>query len=352
MHAALLVARLLLASLFAVAAVGKLADRAGSKQAMVDFGVPTPLAAPLGVLLPLVELTVAAALIPTSTAWWSALGALTLLLLFVGGIGANLARGRKPDCRCFGQLRSEPAGLKTLARNVVLAAVAGFIVWRGYGNAGASAIGWLAAFSTAQVAGLVVGLAVLGVVAAQCWILLHLLRQYGRLLVRVESLEEGPPAEGLPVGETAPDFELPDLEGETLTLESLRGRGKPVVLLFTDPDCGPCKELFPDVGRWQEEHSDKLTIAVVSRGQPDENATMASEHGLSNVLMQEKWEVLHAYRAGATPSGVLIGADGTIGSRMFEGLYTVRDFLARTVEQVVPRDLLAEPADGRPAKET
>ena len=184
------------------------------------------MAAPLGVLLPLAELAVAAALIPTSTAWWGAVGALVLLLLFVVGISANLARGRKPECHCFGQLRSEPAGWKTLVRNGVLAAVAGFVVWWGYGGAEPSALGWLAGLSTAQLLGLGVGVVLLGMVAAQWWFLLGLLRQNGRLAMRVEALEGGgrleEPPTGLPLGETAPDFELPNLQGQKLTLEALR----------------------------------------------------------------------------------------------------------------------------------
>jgi len=132
---------LLLASVFLVAGVAKLADREGSRRALADFGVPAPLATPLGVLLPLAELAVAAVLIPPATAWWGAVGALVLLLLFVVGISASLVRGRKPECHCFGQLHSEPAGWKTLARNGVLAAVAGFVIWQGYGGAGPSAVG-------------------------------------------------------------------------------------------------------------------------------------------------------------------------------------------------------------------
>src|SRR5215218_7157556 len=72
--AAILLDRLLLATVFAVAGVAKLADRAGSRQAIVDFGLPARLATLLGILLPLYELAVAAALIPTPTAWWGAVG--------------------------------------------------------------------------------------------------------------------------------------------------------------------------------------------------------------------------------------------------------------------------------------
>src|ERR671913_2017774 len=140
MGIALLAARLLLALVFLIAGLTKLADRKGSRQGMLDFGVPSTLATPLGILLPLAELAVASTLIPASTAWWGAAGALTLLLVFVAGISYNLARGRKPDCHCFGQLHSAPAGWTTLLRNGVLAGVAGFFPLGGRDTAGTGAI--------------------------------------------------------------------------------------------------------------------------------------------------------------------------------------------------------------------
>jgi len=192
MNGALLAARLLLALVFATAGTAKLTDRDGSRQVVVDFGGPARLAAPLGLLLPLAELAVAAALLAASTAWWGALGALALLSLFIVGISINLARGRKPECHCFGQLHSAPAGWKTLARNGVLAAIAGFVLWAGYeGGAGPSALYWVGALSTAQVLGLLGGVLVLALLAGQWVFLVHLLRQNGRLLVRLEALDGG-----------------------------------------------------------------------------------------------------------------------------------------------------------------
>jgi uncharacterized membrane protein YphA (DoxX/SURF4 family) len=64
-----LFARLALAGIFTVASAAKLADRGGSRQAMIDFGAPTALAGPLGALLALAELAVATALLSASTAW-------------------------------------------------------------------------------------------------------------------------------------------------------------------------------------------------------------------------------------------------------------------------------------------
>ena len=350
MDAALLIARLVLAALFTLAGVAKLSDLKGSRQAIIDFGVPSAIAPPLGLVLPLAELSVAATLLPASTAWWGALGALALLSVFVVGITYNLARGRKPDCHCFGQLHSAPAGWKTLARNGVLAAIAGFVLWAGYeGWAGPSAVAWAGALSTAQLLALLVGVLVLALLAGQWWFLIHLLQQNGRLLVRLEAVEAtlaeggsvlatsqtGTPvrqeAEGLPVGSEAPEFSLSGLYGETFTLEALRAPGKPLMMLFTDPGCGPCNAMLPEVGRWQEEHAQKLTLALVSRGEMEENKTKAQEHALKNVVLQKDWEVSESYEVRGTPSAVLISPDGKIASPVAGGEEGIRGLLSYAV---------------------
>jgi thiol-disulfide isomerase/thioredoxin len=351
MDAALLIARLLLAGVFTLAGLAKLSDLQGSRQAIIDFGVPSAIAAPLGLVLPVAELSVAATLLAASTAWWGALGALALLSVFVVGITYNLARGRKPECHCFGQLHSAPAGWKTLARNGVLAAIAGFVLWAGYeGGAGPSALSWVGALSTAQLLALLGGVLLLFLLAGQWWFLVHLLRQNGRLLVRLEAVEaslatsgsvapsqNGTPvhheAQGLPVGSEAPNFSLSGLHGETLTLEALRSSDKPVMALFTDPGCGPCNAMLPEVGRWQEEHAQKLTLSLISRGEVEENKTNAQEHGLSNVLVQKDWEVSESYEVRGTPSAVLIGTDGKIASPVAGGAEGIRDLLSYAVGQ-------------------
>ena len=134
MTTAVLAIRLLLAAVFAVAGIAKLRDLEGSRGAMKDFGVPAKLAGPAGVLLPLAEIAVAIALVPTVTARWAAVVALLLLLAFIWGIANALRRGESPDCHCFGQLHSAPAGPSTLARNAALALLAAVVVVEGAGG--------------------------------------------------------------------------------------------------------------------------------------------------------------------------------------------------------------------------
>ena len=124
----MLLVRLVLAVVLAVAGVAKLADRAGSRRAVVDFGVPERFASLVALLLPLAELTAAALLVPRATARLGALLALLLLAFFVAAIAVNLSNGRRPDCHCFGQLHSAPVGWPTLVRNVVLALAAAWVV--------------------------------------------------------------------------------------------------------------------------------------------------------------------------------------------------------------------------------
>ncbi|GAC1349544.1 MAG: hypothetical protein NVSMB27_23690 [Ktedonobacteraceae bacterium] len=336
----LLVARFLLAVVFMVSGLAKLFDLSGSQKAMKDFGLPTVLAAPLGALLPFVELAVAVALIPAASAWWGATGALALVLIFIAGISYNLAQGRKPDCHCFGQLQSEPIGWSTVVRNVIIAAVAGIVTWRGQVDAGPSMVAWVATLTVAQDIELGIGIVLVVLVALESWVLLEAMRQIGRLLVRVEELEARPVSAadsdssefGLPEGEDAPAFELPDLSGNMISLESLRAADKALFLVFSDPNCGPCSGMMPEYAQWEREYSDKLTFALISRGTVEENRAKTAEHGVQRVLLQTDREVANTYLVRGTPSAVLIRRDGSIDGPLSEGEDEIRELLQDQVE--------------------
>ena len=343
MTSALLIARVLLAAIFLIAGLAKLADLAGSQQALRDFGVPAWLANPFGVLLPLTELVVVIALLLPLSAWWGSLGALLLLLLFVAGIGYNLARGRQPECHCFGQVHSAPAGWPTLIRNLALAAIAAVVVSFGRSTPQLGVLDWMAPLSGLQGVEVLGGVLVLLLLLGESWVLLQILKQQGRLLLRIEALEtlqagaslaeptlsEG--TAGLAVGTAAPSFTLPTLSGETLSLTALRALGKPVLVLFSDPGCGPCNTLLPEIGQWQRDYANKLVVALLSRGTVEANRPKAGEHGLRHILLQTDREVAEAYHAAGTPSAVLVRRDGTIGSALAQGGEAIRQLVTRVV---------------------
>jgi peroxiredoxin/uncharacterized membrane protein YphA (DoxX/SURF4 family) len=348
MSIVLLLARLVLAVVFLVAGIGKLLDLKGSQQAMRDFSLPGFLATPLGIILPFAELAVAIALIPTASAWWGGIGALVLLLLFVAGIAYNLTIGRKPDCHCFGVFYSSAIGKSTLIRNLVLVVVAGLIVAFGPINTEISMVAWISSLTIAEGIGLIVGIVVVALLAGESWLLLEMMRQIGKLTLRLEAVESGNPASGesdwlgLPEGEDAPDFELPDLDGEIVTLESLLSRGEGVMLVFTSPTCGPCEAMMPELGQWIHDYSDKMTFALISQGSAEINRAKVIEHGIAPVLLQQDREVAESYLVRATPSAVIIRTDGSIHSSIAEGEDQIRDLIKEEtmdLSEVKPKNL-------------
>ncbi len=191
--------RLVLAAVFAVAGVAKLLDAAGSRGALEGFGVPRGAARLAGPVLPVAELAIAAGLLVPASAWWSALAAAGLLAVFMAAIGLSMARGAAPGCHCFGRLDSAPVSWRTQVRNGVLAAAGGVAVLAGRGASGLSPVRWAGHLNAAEL-GLAAAVAVLSAVAAgQGWFLYGLARQNGRVLARLENLEQrigigGPPA--------------------------------------------------------------------------------------------------------------------------------------------------------------
>jgi methylamine dehydrogenase accessory protein MauD len=323
----LLIVRVGLALVFAAAAVGKLADLGAARQAVERFGLPVRLSRWPAVVLPLTELAAAGAFLFVGAARWAALAAIGLLLLFCVAIVRVLVRGETLKCNCFGSLGSAPVGRGTLARNVGLAGAAVFVAVAGWNGGGTSAFAW-----TAQHAGLAALAAVVAVLGtAQLALSWQLFKQNGRLLARVADLEatagsSDAAAARLAVGEAAPGFELPDLDGLTVGLDDLLAAGRGALLVFTDPACGHCAPLLPVFAAAQA-GGVEMPVAVISTGDERVNRANAEEHGLEQVLLQERSEVAERYRIYGVPGAIRLDRDGRVASAHVEGTRTVRELL-------------------------
>jgi methylamine dehydrogenase accessory protein MauD len=373
---ALLAARLLLAAVFVLAGVTKFVDRRGSTKALNGFGLPPGLAQPLSLLLPAAEIVVAVALVPVAFAWYGACGALALLSIFAIGISVTLARGRRPDCRCFGQLHSAPVGWATLVRNGILAAPAAWLVSRGRLQAGPSLWAHFA------MAGGVERRVFIVAACVACFLLFRALRggeqaeaesmtiesqhapardseqplpqrpapgrtPAARISVNtapVRKLQQRGPAPqrmlpteiGLPIGTRAPEFALPGITGQKRSLGSLLEEGKTIFLVFSSPYCESCQALSPSISRWMREYKELLNIVVVTRGTARENLAKLKDFEISQVLLQQDFEVAEAYDCVSTPAAVLIGADGLIRSGLAVGRPAIEQLIASSLPGMAP----------------
>jgi peroxiredoxin len=137
---------------------------------------------------------------------------------------------------------------------------------------------------------------------------------------------------GLPVGTAAPVFCLLQLDENELCLNNYRGRR--VLLIFSDPNCGPCNQLAPQLESLQSVLPD-LSILMVSRGDPDANQAKVSEHGLTfPIVLQRRWEISREYAMFATPIAYLIDEEGIIAAEVAVGVDAILT-LAKKHEMLV-----------------
>lgn len=122
--------------------------------------------------------------------------------------------------------------------------------------------------------------------------------------------------EGIQVGNLAPDFQLPNLDDEALSLNELRG--KPVVLNFWATWCGPCRTEMPYLQEIYEKYSDEgLMLLAIDI---DESPSQVEKFLLSNnlslpVLLDIGGAVTKKYRIQVIPTTYFIDGDGIIQSK-------------------------------------
>jgi cytochrome c biogenesis protein CcmG, thiol:disulfide interchange protein DsbE len=117
------------------------------------------------------------------------------------------------------------------------------------------------------------------------------------------------------VGHLAPDFTLPDLDGETVRLSDFRGN-KAVFLNFWATWCAPCRLEMPTMEEVYHDYKGRnLEILAVSL---DAGPQSAVKHFMRELkltypaLLDPDMEVLRLYRMFSIPASFLIDKEGII----------------------------------------
>jgi hypothetical protein len=326
----LFLARLLLLATFLLAGVSKIGHPIGTRRSLTQFGLPHRLVGPAATMLPLAELMVALGLALRATVQLAAAAALALLAVFTATVGMSLLRGRRPDCGCFGAIRPRPIGAATIVRNVALAAISIALLLFPAGR------GFIrpATGSWSPAADIVVPVA-LALTAFTTVLLLH--RRLRRLAPPPRSAAQ---RAGIPIGTQAPRFDLPALDGRTVSLDSLRADGTSALLVFTSPECGQCQALMPGVAELAGRRDLPLNVAVVVSGNRESSHRLTGPWPIRTVACDEKAQAARLFRITGMPSAVLIGPNGTVASHTAVGTRAV----ARLLAQIQP------PADPTPSQ--
>jgi uncharacterized membrane protein YphA (DoxX/SURF4 family)/thiol-disulfide isomerase/thioredoxin len=302
---AALIVGLTLAVVLATSGVAKLRDRRATRDAFDALRVPPVVPADAAATaLPWVEIALAALLLvsPSPALAPVAAAVLLLMLAYTWIIARALGFDEPVTCSCFGSLGRHDVDSTTLARNLLLTAMAGAALW--FAVAGGSvpgavleldAGGWLtllASVATAAVAVLVTG----GASSSSAT------RDPDLDLVDYER-------QRIPWASVV----LPD--GTTASLAELARRQARLVVIL-NPGCSPCVRTAEKLDAWVEKLAPAVGVLVVYA---DEDAA-ASPAGHAPEL--SAWEPERNVRRVfdvVTPAAVLLGADGFLAGGPVEG---------------------------------
>ncbi len=121
------------------------------------------------------------------------------------------------------------------------------------------------------------------------------------------------------IGNLAPDFELPELDGKKLKLSDLRG--KAVLLNFWATYCGPCKIEMPWFVELQKEYGPQgfqIVGVAMDDASTEDIAKFTKEMGVNYPILLGKESVGESYGGvGVLPTTYFIDRDGRLIAREF-----------------------------------
>src|ERR1700690_2733527 len=161
----------------------------------------------------------------------------------------------------------------------------------------------------------------------------QLVKQQGRILLRLDALERNPTAsdhnsvgppedtalEGLTSGTAFPNFELPDLSGKTRALADFRG--KCLLLIHWNFDCGFCEAIADDLARLETDlEGHNAQIVLLASGDESFNREHAASHGLKSlILLLKERETPEPFERQGTPVAYFVDEQAQVAAPFASG---------------------------------
>jgi len=319
-------APLLLAIVLVLSSVGKLRSPDRARKAFTAMTVPAWLDRPwVATAHPWAEITLAVLLVVVPGPIRVAVAAAALLLMLVYLV-LIIRAFRSPvdvDCACFGALGDERVTAVTIVRNAWLTALAAITLWVAVDER--AVIARLAEISRSDLWWLV------SVVAAAVT---------AALVLRVDRSADSQDADAEVeawsdeerdyVRSRIPAVPVKLADGTTTDLRTLSSQ-RAQLLLFVSEGCGSCVPVIEAVPEWRKELP-QLDVRFVLQVGPHVSGLTSTEE--PQTLHDLKGYAKESFGTGATPSAILLGADGLLAGGPVVGSVGVRRFVSEIADQL------------------
>lgn len=164
-------------------------------------------------------------------------------------------------------------------------------------------------------------------------IILTILLASGLLIAGCGSDSSSPAAV---VGNPAPDFQLPDLDGQTISPNDLKG--KPILLNFWASWCGPCRSEMPYLQEIYEERSGEgfMLLAINTGESSPQVQEFLQAYNLSlPVLLDTQNSVAEQYGIQYLPTTFFIDGEGIIQEKIV-GAFANKTQIETELSKIIP----------------
>ena len=155
---------------------------------------------------------------------------------------------------------------------------------------------------------------------------------------------------GPKLGEAAPRFDLPALNGSTVAIGGERGKSQ--LLFFLSPTCPVCKKLLPVLKSSAQAEREWLDVIVASDGDSTQHLAFYGAAGLQQFPYVLSADLGMTYRVSRLPYAVLldergvIRAQGLINSREhLESLFNAKELGVGSVQDYLRDRVAAQPGE-------
>ena len=140
------------------------------------------------------------------------------------------------------------------------------------------------------------------------------------LIVPVLAIAEEAPKYGKEVGQALKPFDLPQVEGGNVTLESLAG--KKTVLIFMQSSCTQCRDEMRAANEMYEEVKDKANVVAIGVDIESRRLTQYKKAYKITfpILLDPEFAVGTSAGVRVTPATVVLDKEGKIVEKILGGL--------------------------------